>query len=542
MRKKLFILLFLTPVLGMAQHLQSPSLKFRVKRLPVNTSSILPQTTATGGLTSSDTVITTPPSGEKRTYYMTRNFYDDNYSTSVYQCLAPVTMVFCTNNDVYIPNMVRDDFTDEAYGRVYVKGKLSIDGKKITIKNGQKLFDKNGSVLRLCLTDSAGLAGDTLTNQLYSSAIILEVSENGVLTPADDSGLIGLYPDGDVKSLYGYTSVWDYRPKDSVDAKTKKMNYEYIYSSNNNEKKTAIATKYVDDAGLVYVKGFVNKYPDAWAFLMPYKSDSLYLTSYQVIDRSYAIGSTLLFAATKAKTTSGNDTINAVHGMFLTEDANTGMIKSLDGSVITTSYIDADYVPHFPQQYESLVFSPITLNAVKPSTPTSLQYRKGSYTMIRFTLPETDVNGNALDLSSSYYRICINGMPYTFAKATYTKLKSDTDMVLIPWNYDDYDVISKSGTTRYIYFEGINTDTLKTIGVETVYIVNGEETTSDRLVYDVATQKTSIINGIATISDHVSGIASPIAIYGINGMRRKNISKGINIIHMSDGTTRKVIQ
>lgn len=529
-------------MLGMAQKQHSLSMKLNVKSLPMNSAASHPRTTAIGDLTSSDTVITTVPSGESRTYYMSRLFYDDNYRNGVYQFLTPVTMVFCSNNDVYVPNMVRDDFTDEAYGRVYVKGKLSIDGTKITIKNGQKLFEKNGSVLRLCLADSVGLAGDTLTNKLYSSPITLMVGEDGVLTPSDDSGLLGIYPDGDVKSLYGYTSLADYRPKDSVEAKTTKMSYDYIYTSNNKAKSSAVATKYVDDDGNVFVKGFVNKYPDAWVNLIPIRNDSLYLTSYQVLARSYTIGSTLLFAAAKTKTTAGTDTISAVRGLFLTEDPATGVIKSPEGYVITTSYVDANYNVHFPQQYESLVLSPVDLAAVKPSAPSSLQYRNGTYTMIRVTLPETDVDGNALDLSGAYYRVYINGNPYTFKKSVYTKLKSDTDLELIPWTYDDYDVISKSGTTRYIYFEGLSADTLKTIGVETVYIVNGKETASDRLVYDIATKQTSVVDGIAAVSALDSQNLRPIAVYDINGMRRSSIGRGVNIVRMSNGSTRKIVR
>lgn len=541
MRKILLFLLLSLPLAGMAQKLQLQALKAQVKNMPLNAAA-LPQTTDIGGLTSTDTVITTPPSGTKHTYYMDRLVYDGNFGENVDQYLTPVTMTFCDNNDVYIPNMVRDDFTDEAYGRVYIKGKLSLDGKKITLSNAQKLFERNGSILRLCVPDDQGLAGDTVTKKFYTTQIVLNIDDNGVISPASGSQILGLYPDGDPGTLYGYTSIIRYQPKESVDSKTTNMQYDYVYTSNNNAKQSSIVTKYVDGNGNIYIKGFVNKYPDAWVNLIPYRKDSVALLSYQVLDDSYALGHTLLFAAMKTKTDAGTDTIGAVRGMFLVEDSITGVIKSTDGYLITTAYVDNNYNPQFPQQYESLVFTPTTISAVKPATPASLQYRKGYYTYIRVELPETDADGNALNLSNAYYRIYINGKPYTFDKATYTKLKSDTDLELIPWTYDDYDVISKSGTTRYIYFEGLDMDTVKTIGIETVYIVNGVETASDRLVYDMSTQKTSVITGIAAISARGSENVRPVAVYSVNGSRRNGLEKGFNIVRLSDGTTRKVIR
>ena len=109
----------------------------------------------------------------------------------------------------------------------------------------------------------------------------------------------------------------------------------------------------------------------------------------------------------------------------------------------------------------------------------------------------------------------------------------------MPYKYHDYYYFYKSNTKRYIYFSKI-TGPKSTIGVELVHKVNGKEYVSDRLVYDIATDKDSVISGISTAESAQKAVSTEW--YDLTGRRLPAATKGINLrlTRFADGSVKTV--
>ena len=83
-----------------------------------------------------------------------------------------------------------------------------------------------------------------------------------------------------------------------------------------------------------------------------------------------------------------------------------------------------------------------------------------------------------------------------------------------------------SNGKRYVYFKNASAPK-STIGVEVVYIVDGEEFVSDRLVYDIATGKDTVVTGISATKGNLQ--VKAIEYYDLSGRRMPNAEKGVSI-------------
>lgn len=70
---------------------------------------------------------------------------------------------------------------------------------------------------------------------------------------------------------------------------------------------------------------------------------------------------------------------------------------------------------------------------------------------------------------------------------------------------------------------------------------NGDKETLTKLLKEVQEFLDNTATGIETIKP-ATGNAQATAIYDVNGVRQNNLTKGINIVKMSDGTTKKIIK
>ena len=73
-----------------------------------------------------------------------------------------------------------------------------------------------------------------------------------------------------------------------------------------------------------------------------------------------------------------------------------------------------------------------------------------------------------------------------------------------------------------------------------VYKVNGEEYVSDRLVYDIATDKDSVISGISSTESAQKAVSTEW--YDLTGRRLPAATKGINLhlTRFADGSVKTV--
>lgn len=158
-----------------------------------------------------------------------------------------------------------------------------------------------------------------------------------------------------------------------------------------------------------------------------------------------------------------------------------------------------------------------------------------------------DVNGNFINPDLLYYRYWIenNGERSVFVLnsdeyAGLEKLGLES-LELIPYRIslddkDNHEVLYPGGTIFCIC--GIAPDK---VGLQSMSKAGGEVNYSAICWYDTVTGEITISSGETGIDTPNAATASVDAIYGIDGLRRAEMGKGLNIVKMTDGRTVKVV-
>lgn len=494
-----------------------------------------------GGGLPIDTVTTTLPQGKVLTAYISDLMFDNSLAETFGFAnawgklnLQPTTWVEAPGDTVWMECPL-----DAGRQLGYLHGTLSNNGSTLTFDMPQPVLNitvdgqKNTYYAAVC--DSDGFAGDTLRNTFNRNTLTFVRTADGIWLPKE-AYTVGLFAANNTRDSYAYTVDPEYFTKQYVDGNSKKYRYTYNNIKNNNTAGEMVATV-IDDGSGYYVKGFVPKYPDAWVyFYHPKGQDSLIAFSQQIVSMSNDLGNTYFFGAGPE----ASDELTLYSGLKARYDSVARQLTiGKDAAFCTLWFPDYQESYSTPQHYDNAVLTYWDLKAATPAAPSAFAYHKSSSgAEVKFTLNPTDVDGNAIDVTSAYYRMYVDDQPYAFTKADNPRMKSDTTLVLIPWLYDDYYTMSKSGNTRYVEFNALPADA-KTIGVEVVYEVAGETRVSDRLTYDIATGQ-SVTTGIEAVRQSAAGVHAT-ARYTLDGQRVVTPRRGLNIVRMSDGTTRKVM-
>ena len=543
MRMRKFTLLLVAALLSCGAYAQKPKAAPRGLKLHaleqnagVRRAPLIP-----GGGLPIDTVTTTLPAGKITTTYFTGQYFDDSMASTFGSSMAwgelnlhPTTWLEASGDTVWMETPLQ---VGRSLG--YLHGTLSNGGRVLTFNMPQPVLDikteTGKATFYAAVCDSNGFAGDTLRRSFTRNAMTYYLTDDGVWVPVDNY-LLGLFATDDLAVGYAYTSTPEYFTKQFIDSRSKKYRYTYNNIKTNNTAGEAVATV-VDEGDGYYVKGFVPKYPDAWVFFYHREGmDSLMAYSGQIVDMSSDLGNTYFFASSKED----GDSMALYSALLARYDSVSRQLTIGDSEAYSTLWFP-DYQEGYstPQHYSQAVLTYWDLKVAKPATPSEFAYHTRSNSVeVKFTLTPTDVDGNAIDVTSAYYRMYVDDQPYAFTKAGYPRMKSDTTMTLVPWLFDDYYTVSKSGDVRYVELQGLPSDT-KTLGVEVVYSVGGETRVSDRLTYDIATGQ-SAVTGIEAVRPAGESVHA-VSRYTLGGQRVSTPRRGLNIVRMSDGTTRKVL-
>lgn len=139
-------------------------------------------------------------------------------------------------------------------------------------------------------------------------------------------------------------------------------------------------------------------------------------------------------------------------------------------------YIISDYV--------APVFKPF---ADVPATPATPIFSNGDltvnnntgYTVLHFTIPVVDVDGNRINENKLYYNIYLDDSVFTFTPEQYTGIT--TPMTDVPYKFEDninYDIYMSGG--RHIVY--IYTTQFSAVGVQSIYKV-GDEWNRSEIAY-----------------------------------------------------------
>lgn len=471
-------------------------------------------------------IITTVPAGKTMEYYADFENFDNTFGfMGDYHTVQKI--VFTDDNKVYFPNLLLRRTMN-----AYVEGTYDKQAGTITVEAGQWvfLFPNVQIPVALYTLDSNGKAGET-SSTFYDNPLVFDVADDGTMTlrSSTEFPMFGLCNANASDEVYQNAKDLRFIPVDNIKDITR-YNYSYFYGSETFAT-TTTASSYKESDDIMWIKGFVPKYPDRW-LKVERSNDSFIASSFQVMDY-FSTEDPIVYAAT--------DGTDLLYFMPVFIDETTGAI-SAGFNDVTMCTADPDGNGSFEAliHYSKMSLTPTDFTIAKPAAPSFLNYSKLSSGEVEFTfsaLPE-DTGGNLLMTDGLYFRIYVDGKPYTFTPAEYRWIKED--MPLVSYNFSNYNFFSKGGDNgerRYVYFQNLPAET-ETIGVELVYNLDGVETVSDRLTYDIAANKAEIsgINDIIVDSSDRSAVY-----YDLRGVRVDNPERGQIYIRLSGNKASKVI-
>lgn len=201
-------------------------------------------------------------------------------------------------------------------------------------------------------------------------------------------------------------------------------------------------------------------------------------------------------------------------GMNVDYNTDSGELSTAGGIFINLGNV----YEYEMKTYPHISLKPALAKADKPMKAEIKSYEEyyPGYGALKVNIVPKSVDGSVIEPANLYYKIYINGQPYTFTQDLYNKLPQK-EMDELPYSFaDNYNIyVNNDLHTIFFYVSGI-----KDIGVE---VVNkfGNQT----IVSDMATYSTSGISETVT-DEKVDKIST---YYDLNGRQVKALTPGVYV-------------
>ncbi len=278
-----------------------------------------------------------------------------------------------------------------------------------------------------------------------------------------------------------------------------------------------------------YFQGLVPSIPDAWMMgSVEYDDDAATIS----IAQNQLIGADLgQFVYIKcAKSLEYDDYGFVIDAELMPDDYKYELVWNYEDMTIVSKDPEVYLIANGSKDYLNVldVMQNIRLShqddfAGTPANPYGLTFDASGYLddfdpygALFFNVPAMSTEGDFLDTNNLYYVVYVDGEEWEFYADEY---ELEENMVEIPWDFKVYYIYNYGGVKREVDFfvEGITT-----LGVQSVYRYNGEETRSEIVTIDVDDP-----SAVATV-DGGKKVAS-VNYYDVAGREVSNSAKGIVI-------------
>lgn len=444
------------------------------------------------------------PQGERRNYdmssiYIASSDGDEASDRGYFQ-----TVCFGPDNDVYFNRLlpriafndswIRGEVEEGADGQLYV----NIPSPQLTSisEDGRKFYT-------VAMTKDAATREwkslDTCRFLMSADRSQLEFLDNGNIW------LMGIDNDGNLweqDRAFSLTQFDDTLVQVPASAIFKAYTQKYYEPSLKPKEAHSSITRLAFDGSDVYLKGFCPLFPDRWA------KGHISGNKIAVPSQLY-MGNNGNYITYFYSSINDNGTLVPADSLYLTFNADTSEIKSSRNDYMQFGYSRGTI------EYNAYNMSYTKFNLV-PAVPASPKIIGYEYNTVTFSLSALDNTGNTLDPSLLSYRVFVNGKPYVFSKADYPSLSSD--MTDIPYKYTDFQNFDFSSLDGTFYTVLYPKETVNSLGLQSVYAVDGVEKTSDLSELTVTG-----IDDIEMSAEH------SISYYDMSGRRMAAPGKGITI-------------
>ena len=477
------------------------------------------------------------PEGTLKTYAMNTLYYTRDMGEPVYRYGQKTMLVFTADGEIWIQNFINTFRYD-----TWIRGEISADHKKVVFENFQPYLEQgdytyyasiayqaaSGDYFADMETEEFSFDYDEATGVLSNPtlAITLASEEGGANTlnigyefkPFTDE-LVQLPESIGEEDIQMYSLRWD--SKDP-----------YYFP------KVVYVAQQGDD---FYFKGFYNKTPDAWLKgTLNAAKDSVIIENGQYM----GLYDDLYFIYNKGAVYTGLDSEgwpiykNKNH-VALSWDPQTKNLYGPDGILfVLGKELKGGYSHSIPSQD----MKPFYGVPAKPKTPDIRYYdideiydQESSMT---YVVPVEDVSGNFINPDSLYYRVFIDGEQLHFDNSSDGYYPNFPDEWEVPCQFSDRGkwrnrTDNGNGTMTYHVIAVDKALRPETVGLQSIYYMNGTRTLSDICVFHLATKTKTYEAG----DPDPSGVLSVVSetqqteqCYDLQGRKvNVNVKKGLYI-------------
>ena len=491
------------------------------------------------------------PDGTLLTYAMNTYYYSQTMDEWVHR-YGQKTMVVIDGNDVYIQNIINTNLYS-----TWIRGEISSDRKKVVFDNYQPYVEQGDHTYYVCLAyvnasgdvypdteaDEFTMDYDDATGSMSNDGLNLSLvnTDGGVFTfnegyelnPFSDE-LVELPATVGESDIQPYSLKWD-----SSDT--------YYYPR---------IVYVAQDGNDVYFKGFSTKNPEAWVKgTFNETKDKVTIPNGQYV----GLYDNLYFLYCKGAAYSGLDdegwpVYSNKDGIELAYNADDKSFTGADGILFV---LGKELKGGYSQSIPSQDMKPFYGVPAKPKTPeirgfdidTQFNQTPSSITYVVWV---EDVNGNFISPDALYYRFFLDDEQLHFDNVSGGFYQHFPDEWEVPCQFTDRGKVNNrtdnnNGTQTYHVLSIDKTLRPKTIGLQSIYYMNGTRTLSDKCVYDTETKTTTIVEGDADPSA-IEGIFTDSSAegsrtyYDLTGRQVAAPRKGLFImsVKQANGQTRNV--
>lgn len=490
------------------------------------------------------------PEGTLKTYAMNTVYFTRDMGEEVHRYGQKTMLVFTDDGEVWIQNFI-NTFT---YG-TWIKGEISSDRKKVVFENFQPYLEQGGYTYYVSLAYQAQ-DGDYWADMNTEEFSFDYDEQTGILSNLDLAITLASDEGGANTLNLGY----EFKPfTDELlqlpESLTKDDIQQYSLRYDSKDPYYFPTMVYVAREGNdFYFQGFSTKTPDAWVKgTLNAKGDSVIIENGQYV----GLYDGLYFLYMKGASYSGYDTDgwpiykNKDHVALAYNEAD----KSLYGPDGILFVLGKELRGGYSQSIPSQDMKPFYGVAAKPKTPQiryfdiDTQYNTVP-SSLAYVVPVEDVNGNFINPDSLYYRVFVDGEQWHFENGKGQFYQHFPDEWEVPSRFTDRGKVNNrtdnnNGTQTYHVLSFEKTLRPTTIGLQSIYYMNGTRTLSDIDVYDTATKTHTYEQG----DDDPSGIESVGAEqvvseswFDLSGRQTLQPQKGLFIksMRMADGSRKNI--